>query len=411
MYVTVNTLIKEEADAKLWTTLPLCMSWELMPDHPGYGAFIRIRRLWPDLEVHASTQMTVTDVAGVRLLQDLGVKRVVLAREVSVGEMAEIYRETGMELEVFVHGALCVSYSGACLFSSLIGGRSGNRGRCAQPCRMEYQLIRACSQTVPGFKEKDLSQVPTEGAHLLSPKDISLLPYLPALAAAGVKSLKIEGRMKSPEYVGTVVRVYRNALHRLEAGAENFTVEPDELQNIETVFNRGLSAGYLHQDLGPELMSARRPSNRGRFLGRVKDYNQQKGRVTVALEAGVREGDGIEVWVKKGGRLGAIVEDLRLNGVRVEEAASGDNVVFALPKSAQPGDRVFLTSSRKLPSRYGRCSGMILPKAGCPAISRPGWPRINLWSRPVGTRKGIPSPSHRKKRPVWPRKGRLQKKY
>ncbi|HEY8343730.1 MAG TPA: DUF3656 domain-containing protein [Bacillota bacterium] len=349
MYVTVNTLIKED---ELTPALDyIAALYELGVDAliiQDMGLLYLIRRLWPDLEVHASTQMTVTDVAGVRLLQELGVKRVVLAREVSVGEIAEIYRETGMELEVFVHGALCVSYSGACLFSSLIGGRSGNRGRCAQPCRMEYQLIRSCPQTTTGFKEKDLSLVQTEGAHLLSPKDISLLPYLPALAAAGVKSLKIEGRMKGPEYVGTVVRVYRNALHRLEAEAGHFRPEPDELKTLETVFNRGLSAGYLHQDLGPELMSAHRPSNRGRFLGRVTAYNQQKGRVTVALEAGIREGDGIEVWVKKGGRLGAIVEDLRLNGVRVEKAAPGDIVVFALPKSAYPGDRVFLTSSRKI---------------------------------------------------------------
>lgn len=349
IYITVNTLLKED---ELTSALDyIAALYELGVDAliiQDMGLLYFIRRLWPDFEVHASTQMTVTDVAGVRLLQDLGVKRVVLAREVSVKEMAEIYKETGMELEVFVHGALCVSYSGACLFSSLIGGRSGNRGRCAQPCRMEYQLIRACPQADTRFKEKDLSQVQTEGAHLLSPKDLSLLPYLPALAAAGVKSLKIEGRMKGPEYVGTVVRVYRNALNRLEADTEHFAPEPDELKTLETVFNRGLSAGYLNQDLGPELMSAHRPSNRGRFLGRVKDYNRQKGRVTVTLEAGVREGDGIEVWVKKGGRLGTIVEDLRLNGVRVEKAAPGDEVVFALPKFAQPGDRVFLTSSRKI---------------------------------------------------------------
>ena len=349
MYVTVNTLIKED---ELEPALEyIAALYELGVDAliiQDMGLLYLIRRLWPDFEVHASTQMTVMDVPGVRLLQDFGVKRVVLAREVSLEEMAEIYRETGMELEIFVHGALCVSYSGACLFSSLIGGRSGNRGRCAQPCRMEYQLMRASLQTDLKHVEADLSQVQTEGAHLLSPKDISLLPYLPELVTAGIKSLKIEGRMKGPEYVGTVVRVYRNALDRLAADAKRFAPEPGEIKTLETVFNRGLSSGYLKQDLGPELMSAYRPSNRGRFLGRVKDYHRQEGRVTVTLEAGVEEGDGVEVWVKKGGRLGTIVEDLRIKGVRVEKADPGSEVVFALPKFAQPGDRVFLTSSRKI---------------------------------------------------------------
>lgn len=343
MYVTVNTLIKtgelDEAMGLLSHLYRIGTDAVIIQD---LGLLSLAKTAWPDWEFHASTQMTIYDAAGVRFLKKLGIKRVVLAREVSLAEMEEIIGETGMEVEVFVHGALCVSYSGACLFSSLIGGRSGNRGHCAQPCRLEYSLLQ------------DGRKVEIPGVHLLSPKDLCLLPYLRELAAAGVRALKIEGRMKGPEYVGTVVRIYRGALDRLAADPGVYAPLPEEMKTLESVFNRGLTSGYLRGDLGPELISVNRPSNRGFFVGRVKSYDYKSRRVSVLLEEDLAAGDGVEVWVSRGGRTGTIVEDLRVSGKKVEAAFAGTEASFSMPQSARPGDRVFLTSSRSLEAEIRR---------------------------------------------------------
>ena len=342
LYVTVNTLIKQEEIDDLLNYInflsKIGTDAVILQD---LGALYLIRTYWPQLPVHASTQMTVHDGAGVRMLQKQGVERVILSRELSWEEIKAICEENQVEIEVFVHGALCVAYSGACLFSSLVGGRSGNRGRCAQPCRLTYTLYQAADHG-------RLLPVSEKEKHLLSPKDMALITAIPQLIESGVSSLKIEGRMKGPEYVGTVVNSYRKALDRYGEAPEQFRVLREELNALNTVFNRGLSSGYFLGDLGPLLISPDRPNNRGRFIGRVKMYDERRKRCLVKLEEELRAGDGVEVWVKVGGRVGTIVEDLTVNGKKVEAAPAGLEVWFALPQKVKPGDRVFLTSSQRL---------------------------------------------------------------
>jgi putative protease len=206
VYVTVNTLVDNREFAELADYLFFLFQEGtdalLVQD---LGVVNWAREVLPGMPLHGSTQMTVHNAAGVDWLAGLGFTRVVLARETSRDDLQLIRERTSMELEVFVHGALCFCYSGQCLFSSMVGGRSGNRGRCAQPCRLTYRLVDE--------QDRDLSQ-PVGGEHLLSPKDLMLLGELPELIDLGIASLKIEGRMKRPEYVATVVRVYREALDR-----------------------------------------------------------------------------------------------------------------------------------------------------------------------------------------------------
>ncbi|NLW55366.1 MAG: U32 family peptidase [Firmicutes bacterium] len=350
------------------------------------GALYLIRKYWPSLPVHASTQMTIHDSAGARFLQKQGVERVILARELSYPEIKAIKQDCQVELEVFVHGALCVAYSGACLFSSLIGGRSGNRGRCAQPCRLTYTLLQ---------DGQELATVATTGEHLLSPKDLCLLPSLPQLIEAGVSSLKIEGRMKSPEYVGTVIKNYREALDRFAESPERFAVEPGALKELESVFNRGLCTGYFTGDLGPDLMSPVRPSNRGRFVGRVKEYDGKRRRVLVSLEEEIREGDGLEIWVKVGGRVGTIVEDLRVGGEKRPVASAGTEARFSLPDRVRPGDRVFLTSSHRLQEEIEQMKRNDYPAAQQPCTLKvqiaPGQP-LTLALSALGKTVTVTSP-------------------
>lgn len=299
------------------------------------GVLKLIQEYFPALPVHASTQMTVHNLEGVKFLEKLGVKRVVLSREISCQEIAQIRKQTNVELEVFVHGALCVSYSGQCLLSSMIGGRSGNRGKCAQPCRLPYQL----------WDEKE--QVAQDaGSYLLSPRDLKLISYLPELKKAGVHSLKIEGRMKKPEYVATVVRNYRQALDRLAVEYQNFLVHPEEEKELAQIFNRDFTEQYFTGQTNQYLMSYRRPNNRGLYIGRIEKY--QAGIATIKLEDNLSKGDGIEVWVSQGGRVGKAVDRLKVEGEEREEAYAGEKAVLKLEGKIKAGDRVFKTADEKL---------------------------------------------------------------
>lgn len=247
-YLTVNTLLKErELEQELYEYLLPCykqgVDAVIVQD---LGVLRAVREWFFDLSVHASTQMTVTGAGGARFLWEEGVERVVLSRELSLGEIETIYREVDVELESFVHGALCYCYSGQCLFSSMLGGRSGNRGRCAQPCRLPYEAItegRALSQK--GEK------------YLLSPKDICTLSLLPQIVEAGVYSLKIEGRMKRPEYAAGVVSIYRKyADWYLEHGAKGYQVLEEDQKELLLLFNRdGFSKGYYGQHNGRGMMA------------------------------------------------------------------------------------------------------------------------------------------------------------
>ncbi len=341
IYVTVNILIADqeinEALDYLYFLHQAGVDAVIIQD---LGLAGLAREVLPELRLHASTQMTIHNAAGVEFLQKYGFQRVVLAREVSLEAVAAIHQRVPVELEVFVHGALCISYSGQCLMSSLIGGRSGNRGRCAQPCRMEYTLVDRCGQEV--------AETANLGRHLLSPRDLNFLDYLPRLIDAGVQSFKIEGRMKRPEYVATVVRVYRQALDRCLADPVNFRSNPAEQRILAQIFNRGFTSGYLLGNPGRELMSYKRPNNRGILLGRVSKVDPRQGRVTVKLEESLQSGDGIEIWVTRGGRKGVVIRSLIVGDRPVTAALPGDEVSFDYPGTANPGDRVFKTNDAAL---------------------------------------------------------------
>ena len=185
---------------------------------------------FPNLPVHASTQMTAHNLQGVLELEKLGFERIVLSRELSITEIEYICNHTNAEIEVFVHGALCICYSGQCLFSSLAGGRSANRGKCAGPCRLPYELIAQ--------NEITKENTTLDKGYLLSPKDLCGLAYLPRLIRAGVKCFKIEGRMKSPEYVATVTRIYRKYID-LALSEQEYVIDEQDVTDLMQVFNRG----------------------------------------------------------------------------------------------------------------------------------------------------------------------------
>ena len=271
----------------------------------------------------------------------LGFCRVVLARETSAEEMKTIAEKTSLDLEVFVHGALCISYSGQCLMSSFIGGRSGNRGTCAQPCRMTYQLVNE--------EQENLLVQKNPGEHLLSPRDLNLAEELAELKRIGIHSLKVEGRMKRPEYVATVIRLYRQAVNRIEDQLEGSAVSPlltpGEHQELLQVFNRDFTSGYFRENLGAELMSYSRPNNRGTRLGRVA--RQEPGRLSLKLEAALHPGDGIEFWTGRG-REGVTVGSIWKDQTEVKEGLPGETVQIEFFGAAQPGDRVFKTNDALL---------------------------------------------------------------
>jgi putative protease len=337
IYVTVNTLINDdELDGALTYLAELSNIGVDAVIIQDLGLIRLTRKYIPDLNLHASTQMTVHNSDGARLLKELGLKRVVLARELTKEDVAEISHKAGIETEVFVHGALCVSYSGQCLMSSMIGGRSGNRGRCAQPCRMEYQLLQ------------NGAVVPTGGSYLLSPKDLALATMIPELDRAGVAALKIEGRMKRPEYVYSVVRTYRKLLDRYLENPSGFRIDPEETRKMEESFNRGFSTGYFGNNRNAAVMSFARPNNRGIFVGRVAEYDPQSRKVRLRLESDLDLGDGVEIWISRGGRGAGTIKELDLSGEPVKSAQTGSVVEFGFGGKAFPGDRVFKVFSAQL---------------------------------------------------------------
>lgn len=340
-YLTVNTLLYDDEMLNALRLAAAAYSMgidALIVQDIGFA--MAVRRLLPDLELHASTQMTVHNPQGARALSELGFSRVILARELSLSDIAAIKKVCGpIELEVFVHGAICISYSGQCLMSSMVGGRSGNRGRCAQPCRLEYSLVELNScGPARGFE-------PDRG-RLLSPSDLCLIECLPELIKAGVASFKIEGRMKGPEYVATVTRAYRWAVDKYY---ETRQVPADELREVigelQVIFNRGFTKAYFYGRPAEDLMSPGRSSNRGAYVGRVVQVDSRgpSQSVVVRLEADLSRGDRIEIWISKGGRVRRAVDKLMIRGTTVDSAASGDEVEIEIGGQVRVGDRVFKT--------------------------------------------------------------------
>lgn len=258
-YLTVNTLLKNQELEDLPKYLePLYRQGLDAVIVQDIGVLELVRRYFPDMEIHASTQMTLTGAYGANFLKKQGVLRVVPARELSLAEIRRLKKETKMEIECFVHGALCYCYSGQCLFSSMAGGRSGNRGQCAQPCRLPYTIGK-------------------ENGYLLSPKDICALDLIPELIEAGVDSFKIEGRMKRPEYVAGVTALYRKYTDLyLNYPEQTYHVEKTDKEQLMDLFNRGgFHTGYFHQRNGRSMMALERPDHIGVAAARVL---MQKGR-------------------------------------------------------------------------------------------------------------------------------------
>lgn len=343
IHVTVNTIVADEEMGPLRDYLRFL--YEAGADAvlvQDLGVARVAHETVPDLPLHASTQMSVSSLEGVRALAELGFTRVVLARELSLKEIRHICAHAPVEIETFMHGALCVCYSGQCLMSSMIGGRSGNRGRCAQPCRLPYTLVDEKGQDVLGDKA---------GSYLLSPRDLSTIDVIPDLIEAGVSSLKIEGRMKRPEYVATVVRTYREAIDTYYAG-KGYAVTQEERDDLAQIFNRDFTTAYLEGRPGKAMMSDRRPNNRGLLIGRVTAYDWDARIVTVKLSGRLGLGDQVDFWVKVGGRVTATISALTdAKGRAVEEGQAGDIVSFAIPSAVRDHDRVFKVYDARLMER------------------------------------------------------------
>lgn len=347
IYLTVNTLLKDKEIDRL--SLFLKAPYEAGLDGiivQDFGVAGIIREEFPDLELHASTQMTITSPAGANALKQLGVTRVVPARELSLEELRAIKEETGLEVEVFVHGALCYCYSGQCLFSSMIGGRSGNRGRCAQPCRQKYSLS--------GLDEKLQSM---NAEYYLSPKDLCGLESIPALMELGIDSFKIEGRMKKAEYVISAVSAYRRAVDLYfklcqkaygkeyqktmqtldlrktvyEQWLAGYSIN-QEREQLADIYNRGnFTTGYFTQRNGADMMSMERNSHNGIYMGTVS--NISGGSFLIKLDRELNAGDILEIRTKNGtvieltsGTAGDAGSYVKLNGKQMKQMKVGDAV-------------------------------------------------------------------------------------
>lgn len=285
---------------------------------------------FPDLAIHASTQMSVHNLQGVLELQELGFKRVVLSRELSIGEIEYICRNSNVEIECFIHGALCISYSGQCLFSSMIGGRSGNRGKCAQPCRLPYKLLENNSVIDSGY--------------LLSTKDICGLDFIPDMINAGVTCLKIEGRMKKPEYVATVTRIYRKYIDLAES-SEPYVVDDADRKILMQAFNRGsFSCGHLSNEPNKKLVFKDKSDNMGLFLGKVEKYNSNKGYITVKLNEPIEVGDTVALERESGTYN---VSEVMVSNKNIKGTKVGQTVTIGRMKgNIKLGDKIFKMSSK-----------------------------------------------------------------
>ncbi len=345
-YVTVNTLVfPGELATVEETVLELSDAGVDAVLVQDLGLVRLIRKLCPDLPIHGSTQMTLTSAECIQVASELGIERVVLPRELSIREMSKIHQQTDVELEAFVHGALCVAYSGQCLTSESLGGRSANRGHCAQACRLPYDLV--CDG-----QDVELDKV----KYLLSPQDLAAYELVPELIAAGVSSLKIEGRLKTPEYVANITRHYRRAI---DAAMSNQPVDftSQDVNEMELSFSRGFSTGWLrgndHKLLVPGLSSAKR----GILLGKV--LGVAGGRVVVRLVNSLSRGDGIvfagdrQREQEEGGRVYEIFRD----GLSISDAVANDDVELAFGHGAidfqklSPGQAIWKTDDPQLTAR------------------------------------------------------------
>lgn len=325
IYITINTLVFDDEIKELLEytdeLVNLNVDGLIVQDLGVLDIFIS---RYPDTEIHVSTQMNIMNVEQVMFLKSLGVNRIILARETSIDTIKEIKQKVDIELEVFVHGALCVSYSGNCLFSSMIGGRSGNRGECAQPCRLPYTLMKE-------------DQIVNEDSYLMSTKDLMTINYLNELIEAGVDSFKIEGRMRKPEYVIQTVLSYRKAIDSYLLN-RTFDVE-NEIINLKKVFNREYTDGYLLNIKPKTINNAHRPNHMGIEVGKVIDFNF--GKVKIELKDTMQAGDGIRFVGNRDFGLG--VSRILLNGNPIKRAFKNDIIEIDSPEKIDIESIVYKT--------------------------------------------------------------------
>ena len=331
VFVTTNTLIKQDEIEDFVEYAKFLYDIDvdalIMQD---IGVAMLIHDLLPDFELHASTQMVAHSLEDVQYLESVGFKRVVLARELTVDEIKYICDNTNVDIEIFVHGALCVCYSGGCLMSSMIGNRSGNRGRCAQPCRQKYTMI-------------DIStgeEIHSNGEYLLSTKDLNTIEDVDKIIETGVLSLKIEGRMKKPEYVATVINSYRNAIDEYQS-TKKVNISTETMEDLYTIFNRKFTKGLILGEVGEDVMNSNVPNNQGLYVGKVVDYNKKAKRLKIKLEGTLKKGDGINLG---GGTIGRIIKGKEIAQIGYK----GETIELDFIGEARKNQPVFKTSDTNL---------------------------------------------------------------
>ena len=329
VYITVNTLIYED-EVELFLEYiefihKINVDAVIMQD---LGMIDLVRKMFPNLEIQASTQAHVHNLEGTKFMEQLGLARVVLARETPIELIEEIKKNTNIELEIFVHGALCLSYSGQCLMSSLIGGRSGNRGSCAQCCRQPYDLIK---------NNKKINK----DKYLLSTKDLNTLYNIDKLIDIGIDSLKIEGRMKRPEYVYLIVSLYRKAIDSyIKKG--RIDIKDEDIKEIKKIFNRQFTKGFIFHEDNNNFTNSYRPNHMGIDIGKVITYKNNK--VTIKLSDELNIGDGIRIL---GNDVGLTITNIFKNGKKVISAIKGDIVTIPIKEKVFNDSKVVKTTDIK----------------------------------------------------------------
>ena len=332
VYVAVNTIYKENELKGLLTYVSslsrIGVDALIMQD---LGAAMLIKERF-SIPINASTQLTTNSLEEAQALVDYGFSRVILSRELCIGEIKNIAENCTGEIETFVHGALCVSYSGQCIMSSMLGGRSGNRGRCAQTCRLPYSMYNGYDRIKDGY--------------LLSTKDIQTVTVLPELMEAGISSFKIEGRMKSPEYVAGVTGIYRKYIDMYFEKPEDYSVDQSDFKALLQLFNRGgFSTGYYNTHSGSSMMSVDRPKSWGVKAGIVDRFDKNRGRVFIRTREPLFPGDGIEIWTQEEPHTGSNIN---------KASRAGETIDIAVKGSISKNDVVYKTRDKHLDDELKR---------------------------------------------------------
>lgn len=334
VYVTLNTIIYDYEVEDFLETVDFIhknnVDAVLIQD---LGMLDLVRKTYPNLEVHASTQMHIHNLDGVKVLEKLGIKRAVLARETSIDTIKYIKENSNIELEVFVHGALCVSYSGECLMSKFIGGRSGNRGECAGACRLSYDVV------------DDNNNILNKNKYPISTKDLNTIYYIDKLIESGASSLKIEGRMKSKEYVYMVVKLYRDTIDNYYKTGK-VIVNEDDLLKLKKIFNREYTKGFLFNINNNELINSYRPNHMGVNVGKVLNY--KNGYATILLTDHVSIGSGLRVLSKNNKDVGILVNEFYKKDKLVKDAYKNDIISIKVHDKVYKDDIVVITNDKSI---------------------------------------------------------------